>query len=229
MLVRKAVIIALAAALSLTLILGIIVANREKSDGDYNSSPDINNGQNFGGNSNDNVSDPLPPPSDEDSSYGESVTAQSLSANLYYMKEMDNADRISEEDIKFFDGCARLIWKFSDEEFFRVCPISSYQLREIQKAIDDGKNGTFPPDRYSSKLEGFWISLGDGKIISPFLISSDGNTGYNKLFSYDAEIEPSEHLTNYICNIIERHSLLHILSNKTFSTIDMCNFNNDDK
>lgn len=203
--IRKVAIAALAAALSISLILGVLVANMDKKGNTPSHMHDSDKNQDSDNVQNGNVSDPLPEsPSDEDSA-GEGISARSLSSNLYYMKETVFSDRISEEDIKFFDGRARLIWKFSDEEFFRVCPISSRQLREIQQAIDNGKSNPYSPDEYSYLLEGFWISLGDGKIISPFLISSEGNTGYNQLFSYDAEIEPSEALTNYICDIIERY------------------------
>ena len=202
---RKLSIVAIAAALTATLALGVFIANVNKSDDLPSGPPSTDQDQSSDDVQNGDASEPLPQePSDEDAS-GDIATATSLSANLYYMKETDNSDRLSEEDIKFFDGDARLIWKFTDEDFFRVCPISSYQLREIQRAIEYGKDNTFSPDSYSSVLEGFWISLGDGKIISPFLISSDGNVGYNKLFSYEAEIEPSETLTNYICDIIERY------------------------
>ena len=198
--IRKLSIVAIAAALSATLALGVFIANTNKSD-----VPDSNKDQSFGSVQDDDLIESLPQdPSDEDAS-GDTVTATSLSAKLYYMKKTDNAERLDASDIKFFDGKARLIWKFTNEEFYRVCAIDASKLEKIQWIIEEKKSTAFSPDGYSSILEGFWISTGDGKIISPFLISSDGNTGYNKLFSYDAEIEPSEDLTKYVCDIIERY------------------------
>ena len=203
--IRKVAVAALAAALSISLILGVLVVNMDKKGNTPSHMHDSDKNQDSDNVQNGNVSDPLPEsPSDEDSA-GEGISARSLSSNLYYMKETVFSDRISEEDIKFFDGKARLIWKFTDEEFYRVCAIDASKLAKIQWIIEEKKSTAFSPDSYSSVLEGFWISLGDGKIISPFLISSDGNIGYNKLFSYEAEIEPSEELTQYICDIIERY------------------------
>ena len=204
---RKLSIVAIAAALSATLALGVFISNQDKGNNADAPSHDQNtdNDQNYSDVQNGGASEPLPQePSDEDAS-DSIITATTLSAKLYYMKETDSAERLSESDIKFFDGRARLIWKFTDEEFYRVCAIDASKLAKIQWIIEEKKSTAFSPDGYSSILEGFWISTGDGKIISPFLISSDGNTGYNKLFSYDAEIEPSEELTQYVCDIIERY------------------------
>ena len=202
---RKLSIVAIAAALTATLALGVFIANVNKSDDLPSGPPSTDQDQSSDDVQNGDASEPLPQePSDEDAS-GDAVIATSLSAKLYYMKETDSAEKLDASDIKFFDGKARLIWKFTDEDFFRVCAIDASKLAKIQWIIEEKKSTAFSPHGYSSILEGFWISLGDGKIISPFLISSDGNTGYNKLFSYDSEIEPSEELTQYVCDIIERY------------------------
>ena len=47
-----------------------------------------------------------------------------------------------------------------------------------------------------------WIACGDGSVVSPYLTSSKGNTGYGSLFEYDPEIEPDEKFISYIETLI---------------------------
>ena len=106
-----------------------------------------------------------------------------------------------------FDGKTKLIWKYSDEEDYRVCTISSNsdakQLRTQLESKSGFKNVSEPA---VDSIDGFWICFGDGLVYTPYLRSSDGNVGYGEIFDYEQELEPSKSFATLICEIINEES-----------------------
>ena len=193
--VKRAVVFAAAAAVSVSLLVAVFLIGKLN---DGSSPPPIDHGKLPVQDNEATEDNELPPP--QDSSPESFTFATQLSA----IRGDDKAKATEKQDIKFFDGYARLIWKFSDEDYYRVCKINSYQLGQITKAIEQNSGTPVSPQYREDGLEGFWISLGDGKVITPYLLSSEGNVGYGTLFDYNIEVEPSQSLAQYICGIIER-------------------------
>ena len=122
--------------------------------------------------------------------------------------------RYSSEELKspferdmLFDGSTKLIWKYSDEESYRVCTISSNsdakQLRTQLESKSGFKNVSEPA---KDSIDGFWICFGNGLVYTPYLKSSDGNVGYGELFDYEQELEPSKSFATFIREIIKKES-----------------------
>lgn len=106
-----------------------------------------------------------------------------------------------------FDGSTKLIWKYSDEESYRVCTISSASdTKSIQRALEHKKDFSEVSEPAVDSIDGFWICFGDGLVYTPYLKSSDGNVGYGELFDYEQELEPSKSFATFISEIIKKES-----------------------
>ena len=196
--IRRKAIVAVAALISLSvftaLFLGVLNrANQnpfepsDKSDGIMNGASDEDIGD-------DTVADDQP-----EYSYPEATPT--LAVRLNAIKDTSGAEKLYASEIKYFDGYARIVWKYSDEDYYRVCRISSSDLTKLQSKIENDQ-GKLVESAEKGSVEGIWISFGDGKVITPCLISSEGNVGYGSVFDYTAEVEPSEALASFICDII---------------------------
>lgn len=136
---------------------------------------------------------------DSDTHYG--TDHLTLATRLNSLKDTVNAEKLDASEIKYFDGYARIVWKYSDENYYRVCRISSSDLTRLTTKIENDQ-GKLVESAEKGSVEGIWISFGDGKVITPCLLSSEGNVGYGSVFDYTAEVEPSEALASFICDII---------------------------
>ena len=191
---RRLAIAAVAATLSLSLFATVFVSILNRAGKDLFESPK---------NDNVSISADKDDAADKNEPDMESPTdvATTLATRLESLRDTAKAEKLDKSDIKYFDGYARLIWKYSDEEYYRVCKISASQLQRIQSLIS-ADQGELVNSATESSVEGIWISLGDGKVISPCLLSSEGNVGYGSIFDYTAEVEPSDAVSGFICDII---------------------------
>jgi hypothetical protein len=106
-----------------------------------------------------------------------------------------------------FDGSTKLIWKYSDEESYRVCTISSASdTKSIRRALEHKKDFSEVSEPAVDSIDGFWICFGDGLVYTPYLRSSDGNVGYGEIFDYEQELEPSKSFATFIREIINEES-----------------------
>ena len=64
------------------------------------------------------------------------------------------------------------------------------------------ENHVKPLEEDPDSIPRIWISLGDGRTVSPYLEYSAGNTGACELFGYEPEGEPSTKLTEYISGLL---------------------------
>lgn len=103
----------------------------------------------------------------------------------------------SSEQIDLFDGMAKIVW--SEGEDYHVINI---RTESEKRRLDSALRHTYSLDNEfteSHSLEmSVWISYGDGRVISPYLKNSYGNVGYGELFDYEAEIIPSERLSELV-------------------------------
>ncbi len=125
-----------------------------------------------------------------------------LSQRLSEKREQTEVLKVSEADIRLFGSSPSVIWRFADEDEYRLCHISSAESDKLQVLLQKDKGQMLSGTPTDGELEGLWISLGDGRVISPYLEQTDGNMGYGELFEYSPEYEPSEEFSDYLCDII---------------------------
>lgn len=199
---RKLIIAAVALSLvfTFTLSLGIglmLGSNRDKVDNDSAGAPNedqdgADDGFNNAGANDENVK-PQPITTLED-------TLESVRYSSEELKSPFERDML-------FDGSTKLIWKYSDEESYRVCTISSASdTKSIQRALEHKKDFSEVSEPAVDSIDGFWICFGDGLVYTPYLKSSDGNVGYGELFDYEQELEPSKSFATFISEIIKKES-----------------------
>lgn len=199
---RKLIIAAVALSLvfTFTLSLGIglmLGSNRDKLDNDSVGAPNedqdsADDGFNNAGANDENVK-PQPITTLEDTLESVKFSSEGFSATF-------------ERDM-LFDGSTKLIWKYSNEESYRVCTISSASdTKSIRRALEHKKDFSEVSEPAVDSIDGFWICFGDGLVYTPYLKSSDGNVGYGELFDYEQELEPSKSFATFIREIINEES-----------------------
>ena len=199
---RKLIIAAVALSLvfTFTLSLGIglmLGSSRDKVDNDSAGAPNedqdgADDGFNNAGANDENIK-PQPITTLED-------TLESVRYSSEELKSPFERDML-------FDGSTKLIWKYSDEESYRVCTISSASdTKSIQRALEHKKDFSEVSEPAVDSIDGFWICFGDGLVYTPYLKSSDGNVGYGELFDYEQELEPSKSFATFISEIIKKES-----------------------
>ena len=199
---RKLIIAAVALSLvfTFTLSLGIglmLGSNRDKVDNDSAGAPNedqdgADDGFNNAGANDENIK-PQPITTLED-------TLESVRNSSEELKSPFERDML-------FDGSTKLIWKYSDEESYRVCTISSASdTKSIRRALEHKKDFSEVSEPAVDSIDGFWICFGDGLVYTPYLKSSDGNVGYGELFDYEQELEPSKSFATFISEIIKKES-----------------------
>lgn len=191
---RKLIIAAVALSLvfTFTLSLGIglmLGSNRDKVDNDFNNAPN----EDYDG-ADGNVKPGVQP-------------IVTLSDTLNSVKFSSEGFSTTFERDMLFDGSTKLIWKYSDEESYRVCTISSASdTKSIQRALEHKKDFSEVSEPAMDSIDGFWICFGNGLVYTPYLKSSDGNVGYGELFDYEQELEPSKSFATFIREIIKKES-----------------------
>ena len=195
--IRRKAVIAIAAVLSLSVftVASIVMLNRAGED--LFDSPNASMDEASKG-------DGEKAPADNEPDYGFNAEAVTLATRLNSLKNTASAEKLYASEIKYFDGYARIVWKYSDEEYYRVCKISSSDLSRLKEKIENDQ-GKLIETAAESSVAGIWISLGDGRVVTPCLLSSEGNVGYGSVFDYTAEVEPSESLAKFICDIIGKN------------------------
>lgn len=131
-------------------------------------------------------------------------TVLTLSQTFISIKDSTASLSTSEESIDLFDGSAKIIWKYSDEDDYRVCKISGNTRSELRASLFAKKDFTLVSSAESdTAFEGIWICFGDGLVYSPCLKNSSENIGYGVIFDYDPELEPSKDFTSLLIAAIE--------------------------
>ena len=105
------------------------------------------------------------------------------------------------EDLKLFDGSIKVVWRYSDEDYCRYTVITKHEATILMNKLKSDRGERFDGNASESMAE-LWICAGDGRVISPYLDLSAGNVGYGELFEYEPEYEPSDNFSDYLCEII---------------------------
>ncbi len=129
----------------------------------------------------------------------------SIEAQMLSLRERTENKKTSIENIDFNDQYAKIVWKYADEDEYRVCNIKSRDADNIAKRMQGRKGFTEVENNDTEdtgELEGIWINFGDGYVYSPCLEESNGNIGYGELFNYDPELEPTQDFINLVRDAI---------------------------
>lgn len=133
---------------------------------------------------------------------GSTSAQRTLSARLEAIKRKTADMKVNEADIELFGNTPKVIWKYSEEDSYRVCNITEWQVKTLVQKLSENKGERVDSKAVSDKLDGVWIATGDGRVISPYLEQTAGNTGYGEIFEYVPEYEPSEDFSEYLCDVI---------------------------
>lgn len=143
-------------------------------------------------------------PSDTDSDTHSNIIQDKHEVHMTLESMLESASnspqvkQIKLENIDLHDNTAKLIWQYKGEEEYNVTLISKQSsLDTITTQLDHPATQLSAEDSESVGVK-VWLSYGDGKVVSPYLKNTRGNTGYGVLFDYSAEVEPSEKLTSTI-------------------------------
>lgn len=119
----------------------------------------------------------------------------SLGEALLYSQDELEVSLKDEDEIDLFDGDAKLIWQYDGEDEFSVVTISSAECTLLLSQAGSGKEVS---EGSYDVICRFWITPGDGSVMTPYLKGSAGNIGHGELFGYSPEIEPAENFINSV-------------------------------
>ena len=156
------------------------------------------------------TSDAEKAPNDRYDDMGELIThatgtsAAALSVRLEGLREETESLRVRREDLDLSASAPRIIWKYADEETYRVKTITLAQRTALLNAMEQDAGRAVSPKENGAEqtVEGVWIALGGGSVISPYLEQTAGNTSVGALFDYSPELEPSADFTDTLCGIL---------------------------
>ena len=127
-------------------------------------------------------------------------TPKTLDEMLVLSRDTASYDRVRAEEFDFYDGRARLIWRYGDGD--EVCvsrALTAYELSSLER---EARKGTSVGETSPELTCRVWISLGDGTVVSPYLKLTEGNVGVAEFFDYDAELMPTEAFNSQISDIL---------------------------
>lgn len=112
----------------------------------------------------------------------------------------ENFEYLTDKDaLPYCDGMAHVVWQYSGDDGYYVSEgIEEEELDGLKGEIGRGYYvGTESPDLNYR----VWVLLGDGRVISPYLVAASGNISY-EVFDYEPEIIPSEEFVTRIQGIL---------------------------
>ncbi len=201
-LLKRAVIIGVAAILSLSIVLGTLAAGSVAilisgliiggANKDSHSAEELFPGINDMVGDYDNI--------ESDGEKAEDIYYSSTSSALVSLR--DKTEHLKAEGVDLSDGTKKIIWKYSDESSYRVKDLTAVEYEKLMDLIisNEGTDVTASDD----EIDGIWISLGDGRVISPELKDAETKQGYGELFSYTAEYKPSVQFNEYLYSVISK-------------------------
>lgn len=138
----------------------------------------------------------------DDMANGSASAAATLSVRLYSLKDETAELAISRAEVELFDNVPKVVWKYADEEEYRVRDITNAEAAELTRRLGADRGERVTDNGTAERLDGLWIATGDGIVISPYLEQTAGNVGFGELFEYEPEYEPSSEFSEYLCDVI---------------------------
>ena len=126
----------------------------------------------------------------------------SLDALLLDCKTNPNASYTvlsSSAELDYFSSEVRVAWQYADSSAVYVSrALSKSQTQRLEKGIQNSTNAV-TAEQPSCKI---CILYGDGRVVSPYLHPSIGNTGESELFDYNIEIIPDADFSSCLSEIL---------------------------
>ncbi len=173
----KAVAMAASFALIFCLVAGALIIGRLdllKNDFNY---------ENMGGNN--------PSDSEMDDPTGDgSNNSLVLDSIFTSLADRERYDYVTDPDtLPYYGGKAYIVWRYEGiEKYYLSEPLRDVELETIKSVLGQGSYAGESSPQIKVKV---WILLGNGRVISPYLIASNGNIS-NEIFDYDVEIIPND-------------------------------------
>ncbi len=123
----------------------------------------------------------------------------SLDHLMMSVERDDYSPVVSIDDYSYFSGEASIIWQYGDGETYSSA-ITGKQFAELSKDLGKGENVGEESSTLSCMI---WVSDGEGNVYSPYLKAGAGNSSHS-IFSYEAEIVPSEGVVDLITEFLNR-------------------------
>ncbi len=106
---------------------------------------------------------------------------------------------VSKQNVPINDGYAYLVWQTEDGDLFNVTkPLTARELLSLEKTLGQGERVGNSSPKLQCRV---WLVLPDGRVKSPYLEDTSGNTGVD-IFDYDAEIYPTEEFISGVSDIL---------------------------
>lgn len=172
---RRALILAVSLTLAFAMLIGgFLIANRSHS-----SKPD-----------------------DGNISPTETLGRTDLAGRLSACDSAPGVTHCNADEIDLLDANCRVVWKYREETQYRVVRLSSADMATLDRAISQSAGTPVSGGNTGSELEGIWLCHADGRVTSPCLKTSAGNTAFGTLFDYSPELEPTESFTDTLYRVI---------------------------
>lgn len=98
---------------------------------------------------------------------------------------------------------AQLIWQYEGELEYNAYTIrSDAVLTRLIRELDTPSLELSAEDSDDITVK-VWIAFPDGRVVSPYLKHTRGNTSLGALFDYSAEVEPSKKLTQTLYELLK--------------------------
>ena len=112
----------------------------------------------------------------------------------------DGYEYLADADtLPYFDGMAHVVWQYSGDGGYYVSEgIEGEELESLKVEIGCGYYVGAESPELNCRV---WVLLGDGRVISPYLVATSGNIS-TEVFDYEPEIIPSEEFVTRIQGIL---------------------------
>ncbi|MBQ9805516.1 MAG: hypothetical protein IJW49_03295 [Clostridia bacterium] len=105
----------------------------------------------------------------------------------------------SPAQLDYFSSDVRVAWQYADSSAVYVSrSLTETETQRLENSIKNSTNAT-SAEQPACKI---WILYGDGRVISPYLHPSIGNTGESELFDYNIEIIPDADFSSCLSEIL---------------------------
>lgn len=103
--------------------------------------------------------------------------------------------------INFFSGKVQVAWQYHDSSAVYLSrALTEDEILRIEKNLEASTNTTSTTTQPQCKI---WILYGDGRVVSPYLHPSIGNTGACELFDYHIEVIPNADFSSCLSEILK--------------------------
>lgn len=103
--------------------------------------------------------------------------------------------------INFFSNKVQVAWQYLDSSAVYISrALTEDEILRMEKNLDSSTNATNTINQPQCKI---WILYGDGRVVSPYLHPSIGNTGAGELFDYHIEVIPNAEFSSCLSEILK--------------------------